>query len=326
MGSTMEDVRESGEPQDETTIRAAFEAAMLEDRRPLARIAPETGVAYPTLSAWRNGTYTGNNKRITAQVQSWLASRAAHQRTSASLPQAPAFVMTRTASRIWEVLEFAQTLPDLAVIAGGAGIGKTSAAHGYRHQAPNVWICTMEPCHTTVSSALGAIAATLDIGWSNGAAQTSEAIKRRLKNSRGLLIVDEAQHLPPAALDQVRSIHDLAQVGIVFMGNETVFGRFGADRRTPQFAQLFSRIGQRFKRDRPLKADIDALMTAWNLTDDAVRHFVQGIAQMPGGARGMTKALRMAFGLAGVEGLAQPSVDHIQAAWSAIGESTGVTK
>ena len=121
----------------------------------------------------------------------------------------------------------------------------------------------------------------------------------------------------------MRTLHDNAGIGIALVGNTTVFGRLGADQRTPQFAQLFSRIGMRMNLDKPRKADVTMLLTAWGLEEKAARELAMGIAMKPGALRSMTKVLRMAGGLGSLAGREKPNVQDIQDAWSQLTLSSG---
>src|ERR1035437_1267786 len=47
----------------------------------------------------------------------------------------------------------------------------------------------------------------------------------------GLLVIDEAQHLSVAALDQIRSIHDATDLGIALVGNQQVYARLTGGNR-----------------------------------------------------------------------------------------------
>ncbi len=318
MGSTLEEALERGGELDEAAIRLALDAA-LGTGLTLSTIARQAGLGISTLHAWKGGKYNGRSETVAEKVQRWLDAQAARAGTRAALPPAPGFVMTKTASRFWEVLEHAQHMPDLVVIAGGAGVGKTTACKGYQAQSSNVWIVTMEPCISSTSNFLTALAETLEVTERGSPQRLSRAIVRKLVGTAGLLIIDEAQHLSSQALDQLRTIHDLAEIGIAVVGNETVFARFGAEHRTAQFAQLYSRIGMRITRPKPLAADINMLLDAWKIGGQAERKLVLAIALRPGGARGMTKMLRMAFGLASTEGLSSPNCSHIEIAWSQLG-------
>jgi len=321
MGNTLEEHRQTAAaPLDEDKIRAEMEAALAEEGRALMRAAPEIGIPYGTVSSWKNGTYQGNTQKVAAAVQAWLISRTARARARAVLPVEPDFVMTRTASQIYDVLEFAQTTPCIGMITGSAGVGKTKAFQAYREQLQRtVWIATMQPYHRSINAMLR------EIGWSLGMTEAStnfllvQSIVRKLRDTRGLLIIDEAQHLPSDALDQARSLQHAADVGMVLAGNVQLAANMGADRRSSQLAQLHSRIGIRLHRDRPLKDDIRSLLDAWKLTGEEERGVAMAIALKPGGARVMTMVLRMASMMAVAAGAEAPNVAHLQAAWQQLG-------
>jgi hypothetical protein len=308
MSSTAEAALEDGPQElDEAAVRADFDGAIAQDGRALTKIAPEVGIAYGTLSAWRGGTYAGDGKRITLAAKAWLLQRVARARAKMLLPAEPAFMMTKTASRIWDVLEFAQTVPTMGLVVGGAGVGKTTAFEGYQQQQPNtVWIATMQPCHRTIASVLQELQVALRIPRDLGMAAISRSIVRRLRGTAGLVIIDEAQHLSSQALDQIRSLADATKIGFVVGGGNA----------------LLTNMGMRFKLDRPLREDIGALLDAWKIEAPETRQELTGIALKPGGGRVMTMILRIAFGLAGMQGVPLPTVEHVRTAWQQIGATT----
>ena len=300
---------------DQSEIRRRFEAALAEDDKSVASAASEAGIGGSTLAAWKAHKYNGDNEKVAGQVSAWLTMREARKQHRATMPKAPDFQMTETARRIWNVLEHAQAAPDIAVISGGAGVGKTSAAQEYARRAANVWIATMEPWHNSPAALMQAVLNGMGQTATGRASLDSQAIRHRMKNSNGLLIIDETQHLPTHLLDQVRSWHDILNIGVAFMGNVHMNATLGIAGRRDNFAQLFSRIGVRQHIRRPLKADIEALMTAWGLEDSVLRREVLTIGQQPGGARGMTKMLRLASSLAGSEGRERVSLADVRVAW-----------
>lgn len=322
MGNTIEQFRETGPamPLDEDKIRAEMEAALLEEGRSLQRVAPEIGVPYGTVSAWRTRSYQGNTQKVAAAVQAWLISRTARARARSVLPAEPSFVLTRTASQIYDVLEFAQTTPCIGMITGSAGVGKTQAFRAYQEQLQRtVWIATMQPFHTSINAMLREIIFALGTDAPSRAFDMVHKIVHRLRDTRGLLIVDEAQHLLSDALDQLRSLAHAADIGLVLGGNVRLAANMGADKRSPQLAQLHSRIGIRLHRDRPLKDDLRALLDAWKVTGEEERNVAMAVGLKPGGARVMTMVLRMASMMAIAAGAESPAVTHIQAAWQQLG-------
>jgi len=305
------------------SIRAAVRAAMEADKLAITDVARLSGAAYSTVHAWLDGKYAGNNERQAEKMQRWLDSRASGTRTRDLLRPKPGFLMTQTARDLISTFEFAQHLPDIAVATGGAGVGKTSAAHYYRGIASNVSILTAEPCITTPRSFLDALANALGITERYSAQSISRAIVTKLRDSGALVIIDEAQHLPSCALDQLRTIHDKAECGFALLGNETIYARLNGGTRSAQFAQLYSRVGVQVKRPTPLTADIKMLLEAWGIEGATERKLLTAIAKKPGALRGFTKCLSMAHMMAAADG--EPvSEQLILDAWQRLGNDASV--
>lgn len=262
--------------------------------RTMKAISIEVGIPYGTFSGWIGGTYAGRVDRLDDDVAKWLASRTAAAAKRAEMPTGPGFVETQAASLFLAAFEHAQHAPDLALVSGAAGVGKTTAANAYRARSSNVWIITGEPCLGTPRMMLDEIGEQLGVTVYGASHKLSRAIVARLRGTRGLLIVDEAQHLRTEVLDQLRTLHDLAEIGVALVGNERVHSRVEGGARSPEFAQLFSRVGMRTVRPKPTKGDIEALLDAWGVEDGEARKLLAVVARKPGALRSMIKTLRMA--------------------------------
>lgn len=285
-----------------------------------ARVAREigAGVSSTTLSQWLNGNYNGDNAKIESRVSPWFESYQ-ERRSRAGLPEAPQWVATPTAEKIVSGLRYAQLAQDIVVIYGPAGVSKTETCKHYRTIAPMVIHVTMSPATKGVLTSLKKIAETMglrDVVCTAYALQ--DAICAKLRNTNGLLIVDEAQHLGIEALDEIRSLHDACLVGVALVGNEHVYGRMTGGNRAPYLDRLFSRIGKRVALKAPSEADIDALLAAWKITDASCRHQIREIAKRPGGLRVLTKVLRLAASFAAANN--HPiCCDEVRAAWRDLG-------
>lgn len=299
-------------------LRAEVKRLQAVRRCAMADIAKEVGIPNGTFSQWVAGTYAGRNERIGEAVRKWLGSVEAAAQSRAVLPDAPGFLMTPGAEMFFAAFEHAQHAPDIAVVSGGAGVGKTSSIVAYRAKASNVWVLTGEPCITTPRMLLDELADLLGVSEGRSAHRTSRAIADRLRGTRGLLVVDEAQHLGTTTLDQVRTLHDLAGVGVALVGNEAVASRIEGSRRRAEFAQLFSRVGIRVSRARPAAGDVKALLDAWGVHGAAERRLAGAIARNPGGLRVMTKVLRMAAMQANAAQEAGIPARMIEMAWEQI--------
>ena len=257
------------------TLRAEVRRISEAKNRTLTELSKEVGIPFGTFSGWAAGTYAGNVGRIDEQVQKWLTGRSCAARKRAELPTEPGFTLTPTAEAIMAVLEHAQHAPDLAMITGAAGVGKTSTIEAYRRRSTNVWVITGEPCVSTPRMLLDLVAEQLSVTeWQTH--RVSRAVVAKMRGTRGLLVVDEAQHLTTPTLDQVRTLHDMSGVGIALVGNERVSSRIEGGSRSPDFAQLFSRVGMRLSKAKPTKGDVEALLDAWQIEDGEVSAPVGG--------------------------------------------------
>mgnify|MGYP005667062329 CR=1 FL=1 len=214
-------------------------------------------------------------------------------------------------------LTYAQMANDLVVIYGGAGLGKTKTIARYKSQNPNTWVIEATPTTATMGGILRAIAKATGTGAVSGQNDALEsAIKERIKDTNGLLIIDEAQFLNERGLECARRICELANVGLALVGNETVYGQLTGRNRAAEFAQLFSRIGKRCRLTRPAAHDVDAMANAWRIENRQSQKMLQDIAAKPGALRMVNKVLRMAAIIA--QGAAIEH-QHIQYAWRDLG-------
>ncbi len=274
----------------------------------MTQIAHQAGLAYGTFSSWLGGHYNGNTTRICEAAQTWITAQTVAALTRNDIPTTPNFVETETARGVFKLLAHAQYAPGFVVIAGAAGVGKTTAARRHRATNPNVTILTGEPCFGTPRMVLDCLAQELELTERYSSQTVSRAIQRRLRGSKGLVIIDEAQHLSSQSIDQLRTLYDLTDVGFAIVGNETVYSRMEGHSREAAFAQLYSRVDMRMARKSSTRDDIAALLNAWKIEDPEQRRILTAIARKPGALRSMTKVLRLAHVIAGGETL---TVKHV---------------
>ena len=274
-------------------VRVAAQAMLDREGLSKTKAGAEVGIG-STFSMFLAGTYPGNNGAVALKVQRWLTARTSQAATVARLPTGPAFIRTRTATKFGQVFEHAHYAPDFAVIMGEPGLGKTTAAREYTRTTPGAWLVTCQPVMGSVYGMLSDLAETLGVGNAEAHGyKFARSIMRKLTGLRALLIIDEAQHLSTPALDQLRSFHDGVACGIVLMGNPTILGSLEG-KRSRDYAQLFSRIGQRVNQRQPVSDDIEQILTAWGIEDQAVRKVARAVARKPGALRTMDKVLRQA--------------------------------
>jgi DNA transposition AAA+ family ATPase len=283
--------------------------------------AKKIGIGESVLSLWMRRSYDGNNAKIEAAVARWRANVAEGEAVAALAPSAPVWVPTPTSKRIIAGLRFAQTFASIACIDGGAGVGKTRAITFYKKNGTNVWVATATPTEGGLAPALRMVHAAVGLDRSAqnlGASELMAEICKRLENSGGLLVIDEAQHLSVKALDQMRSIHDRVGVGLALAGNKQIYANLTGGRREAHFAQLFSRIGMRVKLTVPTVGDVEAIAKGFGVERRDEIEFLKALASRPGALRAVVNALRSAS-LMAAEDEKTLSLEHLQAAWADLG-------
>lgn len=280
-----------------------------------AEVARRSEIPPPTLTQLLDGTYGGNVAAQTARLKKWLDAYDATRSLAAALPDVPAWVSTPTAEEVMRTLLVCQQMPDMAVVTLGPGMGKTVTAAHYCATRPSAYRVTMRPTTASVSAMMQDIAVALDIAERNPQ-RLDRAIGQRLKrNGRTtLLIVDEAQNLTDKAVDQLRWFLDEWECGIALLGNDELYTRFGRGEPKKGYGQIHRRIGKRFVRLRPLDRDIEALIRAWKVEDEAIARLLRAIGRKPGALGQITKTMQLAAILAAGD---ERPVDagHIKSAW-----------
>ncbi len=279
-----------------------------------ADVARRAGIPDGTFSPWYDGTYGGVIKNQTARVERWLDSldEQARFRIHIAIPD---FVRTPTADELVDLFTYAQALPCMGLVVLGPGLGKTATARHYAATRPHTTLCTMRPTTASTRAMLADIGTALNVTERNPA-RMDRAIGERLKRNgrQCLLIVDEAQNLVDSAVNQLRYWHDEYSVGIVLLGNDELYGRFGGHEPKAGYAQLHRRFSMRLHRTAPLQSDIDTYVAAWGIVDAEVVALARAIGKKPGALGQIRETLVLAQMLAAGDELPL-TADAVRAAW-----------
>lgn len=297
-------------------LRSAIETA-LSDGMTQTALAKQCGLSASVVSQWLKDAYRGDNEAVESKLSAWLQSRKA---VAAVLDACgPRWVQTPTGTAIEKALTYARARPGIAVVTGGAGIGKTTTIDRYAKTFPNVWKVTACPSNASMAAMLREIGAALDLhgnGWQNRA--LSRDIKRHLTGTNGLLVIDEAQHLGIQAIEEIRSIFDSAKVGLVFSGNHKVYSILSKGVRSSEFSQLSSRVGRKLAIHFPTTEDVNAILDAWTVTGTKERDYAHEIATRPGAIRTLVNILEDATAVA--QGMGKPlDLRMMRMAWTEFG-------
>lgn len=163
------------------------------------------------------------------------------------------FCLTDTAKQILGVLKCCHEDGDMGVVVAPAGSGKTEVGRHYKRNHPDTLLRTADITTRAPGSTLLLISQGLP-GVSRYDATSHVFMQRiidRLSGSRRLLILDEAHFLSWESIEAVRRIYDATGIGVVLMGQESLYQQMRGGRRAVLFDQILSRIGVRchIKRD-----------------------------------------------------------------------------
>ncbi|MEL6478108.1 MAG: AAA family ATPase [Pseudomonadota bacterium] len=283
--------------------------------------AAEIGISPSVLSQWMDRKYRGDNDAVDRKVTAWLDGERAKDELAKHRPTEPGFLATPIGNRITSVLNLAHHSPDMAVIAGAPGVGKTMAAREYMARHNNVHLVTMDPEMTSPNRLLAEVMHVIGLP-EKSPTQMRYKLEEHLRNTRSLLIIDEAQHLQPKALDMARSLHDRMEIGVVLMGNHGFFAATKSQSRTDGFAQFFSRVGARVRIDAPTEKDIDVVLDGWGVSDAKSRKVLHDVASKMWALRGLKKTMHAAADLAASEG-SEMTATHIRQAWATLNHFDG---
>ncbi|MDN7351348.1 AAA family ATPase [Acetobacter senegalensis] len=260
-----------------------------------ATIAKKSGINSGVLSRFIAERYEGDNQAVASKLLIWAESLAQQDTMPAPLTRDHDFVKTTASERILLGLRFAQVAGDLVTVYGEPGVGKTISLENYQRTASNVWLATMSPDTSSKVPMLEELGLSLGLTLSGGAASMRRKIVARVRDTGGLILIDEAQHLDAKALDELRSIYDKTRIGMVLCGNPQLKAR------AETLQQINSRVGKNVKIGRPSRPDVALLMAPFQIEGRDETDFLHSIAQLPGGLRCVVKVIRLALMIANGE-------------------------
>lgn len=217
-----------------------------------AKLAPMIGISQTALSQWRNNKYDkGNIEEVESKILEFFKFKdegeAIKEKAELYKPSYD-YVPISTSEDIFKLIRYCQLERGMVVVHGDAGIGKTKAAEKFVRENPtNSIYLQITPSSGTLNSILRMLARALKISESRCKLDLMFDIQSKLEGTNKVIIIDEAQHLKYAALEEIRTLSDPNSitgqmgVGIVLIGNTEVHSRM-VGKQEARFAQLFSRI------------------------------------------------------------------------------------
>jgi len=236
-------------------------------------IAKEMGYNNATaLSRFRAGTYDAEHEVIKKVVQFF---KITEKRRAA--PKKPTYKATSTSLRVASLIELCHTRGELGVAYGDPGVGKTEAVRQYAKENKDAIVITISPTNATITGVNELIAEALGIK-EKVSRRITAAISQKLKGTKRVIVIDEAQHLKAKVVNHLRSIVDATEdeetgerIGMALIGNDEIFIELKI-KQAVAYSQVADRITywEHLIAKEAKKEDINLIFTDANLAEDAL--------------------------------------------------------
>ncbi len=203
------------------------------------QIAKETGLSTSIISQFLDGTYKGNNEKVSQVIRQYLTVGMERMKNVQGTRFYPELYNT---VNVLFACSHAHRRNDMSLVSGDAGAGKTTALEYYRDHNAGVIMVTANSCTTSATAVLKLIADQIGKQMDYRRSVLMTELVTQLEGSSRLIIIDEADHLTLQALQAVRNLNDLAKVGIVLAGNDKIYRQMLAGQRGHEFDQIRTRI------------------------------------------------------------------------------------
>ena len=295
---------------------AACKAEMKAAGLSIAKAAHEMGrgVSQSVLSKWLRGIYEGDVPKVTERVALWLSTRAEAARRDLAAAGLDRHVDLGVTEEIETALGHAQATGDIVLVHGCSGRGKSWAAERYCAGHTAAYRLAMTDAVATLAGMLGRVAQAVGAGAGHPSALAAEtAVVKRLEGRGALLCIDEAHHLRPRLLDELRCIRDLAGCGLALIGGDDLWNTLAESGRCDQ---IVGRIGIRLPLAATAEADIVDLARSvlGRAPTKAEKDQLLGVARGAGGLHALRRLFARAWVLARAGGNRGISAGDIAAA------------
>lgn len=214
------------------------------------KLAPRVGVSSASLSNYLRNKMEGSVEGIENRLREFLQQES--EAEAAQVQAAPynldeTYKPTSISEDVYQSIRYAQINRTLVMLHGDAGAGKTKAAVKYYRDNPQSTIyIRLDPSMSGLAGVGELLGAALDLPAVSSSKQMWQAIRARLRGTNKVIIVDEAQLLKRAPMDELRILPDEDEVnevpgnGVVLIGNSELYERVKKGKIT---TQAYTRIG-----------------------------------------------------------------------------------
>lgn len=196
------------------------------------------GISAATLSQYLSGKYGANEANIDKAVSDFIATEEEKDQLQ---KVSKTFVSILRAQEAIDTIRKVHIDPDILMLTAEPGYGKTTVLEEYA--ARNSSAIKIDAVASSPYALLRELCEELDLASNGSAHDMVRRCVKRLKGGGKLIMVDESEFLSPDALNTLRRIHDLADVGLVLAGTKHLVTTVANE------PQLASRIAQRIQLD-----------------------------------------------------------------------------
>ncbi|MGN0674519.1 MAG: AAA family ATPase [Oscillospiraceae bacterium] len=221
-------------------IRAELISFIEETGTKQKQIADESGLSSSVVSQFISNTYTGDNVKAADTLNKYL--KLAKERLNV-INSKRFYKELGNTQLVLGAVAYAHKHCEMTLIRGASGAGKTTALKYYADNNAGVVFVTANSTVKTGKLILQEIAATMGkncIGCN--IKQTMDKLLSMLSGTKRLIIIDEADRLSLNALQAVRDLNDIANVGVVLAGNNKLYTQMYTGVKGSEFDQIRTRI------------------------------------------------------------------------------------
>jgi len=287
------------------TFREEFKEFLEKQKISQNKAGEAAGYTGSVVSQYLNGTYKGAVEGVEAALRTWME-RERGRRARRSVPTTE----TENMRRITNAIAIAHEERDIAVIAGPAGVGKTTAIRSYAERNPNAVVLIEVDESMNKVSIIQELADRLGLDRKGSHTELVRRVCATLAERDLVVIIDEADYLNDGALELARRVvNDKGRSGLVLVGLQRLVFRIKNLKNDHQ--QLASRVGVLLEVEELKAADAERIVkSVWpELEKDAISAFVN-VAD--GSVRALAKLIDRAHRAAVANDLPCPDAEIVK--------------
>ena len=221
-------------------------------------LARAIGVSASLISQLRAGSYKGDSDAVNAKINAYIDNFNKKAKNFHANAKENEFYVTSDVKMANFIISEVIAEKEIGLIYGFAGSGKTTALKEFARTNPNV-VLIEATCHTSAKVLLEDLCEALKIDATGGLSTKLKAVARFLKSSDKVIMVDEAEHLPLKALEDLRRIYDFSRTPLILCGTEILLKNLMG--KNKELRQLFSRICGKWCMQRLSKDESEKIYT-----------------------------------------------------------------